>query len=112
MLQSLATSKKIAEAERNVHQEEISLLNHAAMAMMTKAQTPEDFNLMGVINGRKLSASKTIVELEETIARLDRDIMAHQSTPARKKSSSLAVIRAIIEAETDCRVVFQLTYRA
>ena len=67
-----------------------------------------DPNFMTAVNERKLAVLETVVELEETIARLDRDIWILNNTHHGRTST---VITAVIDAEIDCDVSFRLTYR-
>ncbi len=106
VVKKLVAKRKLLEAERNVRQTEFDLLDDAARSLAHEKATSFDA-LMDTFVGRKRKAMYTVVETDEHIEELDREIWLLNSS---HKGETAAVVTATLLAKRDCTIELLLTY--
>ena len=89
-----------------MRQTEFNLLDDAARSLAQDKATSFD-NLMDTFVARKRNAMKTVIEMDEQIKEVDKEIWILRNS---HKGSTAAVVTATILAKRECKVEFQLTY--
>ncbi|KAI1792158.1 hypothetical protein LXA43DRAFT_1093971 [Ganoderma leucocontextum] len=105
-IKKLVAKRKLLEAERNVRQTEFSLLDDAARSLAQDKATSFDA-LMDTFVVRKRNAMRTVLEMDEQIEELEKEIWLLDSS---HKGETATVVTATLLAKRDCKVEFQLIY--
>ena len=106
-IKRLAAKRKVLQGERDVRQSEFALLDDAARSLAQDKMTSLD-SLMDTFVARKRDAKTTIIEMDEQIEELEKEIWLLNNL---HKGETAAVVTATVLAKCDCKVELQLTYR-
>ena len=106
-IKKLTAKRKLLEGERAVHQKEFDLLDDAARSLVSDKVTGLDV-FMDTYVSRKRNAMRRIVETDEQIEELDKEIWQYKNT---HRGETAAVVTANVLAKHDCKLELQLTYR-
>ena len=107
LIKKLEAKRKLLHAERDVRQTEFDLLDDAARGLAQEQGTSFD-SLMDTFVARKRNAMATVIEMDEQIEDVDRELWLLNNS---HKGETAAVVTATLLAKRDCKVEFQLTYR-
>ena len=107
IIKKLVAKRKLLQAERDVRQTEVNLLDDAARSLAQDKATSFD-SLMDTFVARKRNAMAMIIDMDGQIEELDKEIWLLNTS---HQGQTAAVVTATILAKRDCKVEFQLTYR-
>ncbi|KAM5544764.1 hypothetical protein V8D89_001662, partial [Ganoderma adspersum] len=105
-VKKLVFKRKMLEMERQVLQTEFTLLDDAARSLAKDKATSLD-TLMDTFVTRKRKAGCTVVDIDEQIEELEKEIWVLNNS---HKGETAAVVTATLLAKRDCKLEFQLTY--
>ncbi|RPD54836.1 hypothetical protein L226DRAFT_493613 [Lentinus tigrinus ALCF2SS1-7] len=106
-VERLKLAIKAAEAERDVHRGEYDMLDNAVKSLPSETTAREMDALMDKFVERKKRAMKSVMDCEQTIAVLKKELWRLESASTGETAGRVV---ATILAKRACRVTFQLTY--
>ncbi|KAI0667914.1 hypothetical protein C8Q78DRAFT_1174843 [Trametes maxima] len=109
-IQSLIAKGRALEAERQVHEEEVALLNDAGSLVATKHDGLNPSELLKFVDAhaqRKLALRKAILDLGERIKELEKKLWLLRDA---RKGEATTIVTVTVIAKVDRKVDLKLTY--